>query len=735
MIKPLDVARQLASWGFVVLPAKFREKAPSVAWKDYQTTPPSEADLERWFGDVAISNFWILCGSVSRLVVLDCDSKGALAWAKEHIGKEILEATPCVRTTKGWHFYFRLSDGEAVPQWSHHAEGVDLDVRSDGGGVVAPPSVHASGAGYRWERSPEDFELQPVPDALKRPLGASDGQNDAQGKKATRSTLAALLAAPAGEGGRNDWLAKVAGHYAKQLPHRDAYEQSVRMANACLSRPLPEAEVRKLIVSIWGKESRHNGGTRSLEHDWLPADQTESDVAHLFACHNAEKLWFVPKQGWLVYDEPTGRYLDDADGAMKLVQTCVERMRAAAAELGKDGREMVKFARTCSSARGLKAILSLAQIEPSLRLPATAFDADRTLLNCTNGVLDLETGELHPHSPKYRMTRLAGCAYEGPGDEEAAWKGCPRWLKHLDYVLGGDKQELLYLWRWFGRSLSGVSPSDNCRILMPIGTGHNGKTITVETIAAVLGEYAVSTNFTTWCANNYSGGDNPRRDLTRLGGARLVVTAESGQNHTLDEALIKQYTGGEMVAPRAHFAHTETVYRPQFSMLLSTNHEPKMTDNSDGFWRRIHKIVFRVSIPEDKQDKDLLEKLRAELTGILAWMAAGYREWRRRGLEAPESVRLATAESRRANDVVRQFIEECLEEAKGENVELSAVYARYRVWREECGIRAQLTREQLSIRLGEHGVERIKLQPSRRSALLNMRLCPSGQSSISSWLV
>lgn len=721
MIKPLDVARQLASWGFVVLPAKFREKAPSVAWKDYQTTPPSEADLERWFGGVAISNFWILCGSVSRLVVLDCDSKGALAWAKEHIGKEILEATPCVRTTKGWHFYFRLSDGEAVPQWSHHAEGVDLDVRSDGGGVVAPPSVHASGAGYRWERSPEDFELQPVPDALKRPLGASDGQNGAQGKKTARSTLAALLAAPAAKGGRNEWLAKVAGHYAKAIVHQDAYEQSVRLAAGSLTPPLDEPEITKTIVSIWKAEhAGDRGGTPAA----LPRELTETGSAHLFAEQHAGKLWYVPGYGWRVYDKPTGRFVLDEDAAMRLVQQTVAGMRKEA--ITRDDKAALKFASSSASARGIKAILTLAQLEPTLRAAADEFDTDHTLLNVRNGVLDLASGELSPHSPKYKMTKIAGCAY----DPEVK---PTRWLAHLNYILAGDTLELLFLWRWFGRALSGLEPSDNCRILMPIGTGANGKTITVETIAAVLGEYAAPTDFPTWCVV-YGGGGSPREDLVKLGGIRLVVTAESGRGHTLDENLIKQYTGGEYVSPRAPYARSATVYRPQFSMLMSTNHEPRMDDYSDGFWRRFLKIVFGVSIPEPDQDTRLLGKLQAELSGILAWMVDGYQDWLRHGLEPPASVLFATAESRRNSDVVGQFIEECLEPREGENTEIREIYTRYKHWCEECGIKRPLTREQLSIRVCEHGFERMQDSRTRRSALRNVRLCPSQTGLVGAWL-
>jgi putative DNA primase/helicase len=293
--------------------------------------------------------------------------------------------------------------------------------------------------------------------------------------------------------------------------------------------------------------------------------------------------------------------------------------------------------------------------------------------------------------------------------------------------------EVLFLWRWFGRALSVLEPSDNCRILMPIGSGANGKTITVETAAAVLGSYAAPTDFPTWCVT-YGSGGGPREDLVKLGGVRLVVTAESGRGHTLDENLIKQYTGGEMVSPRAPYARSATVYRPQFSMLMSTNHEPRMDDYSDGFWRRFLKIPFGVSIPEPDQDQRLLGRLHAELPGILAWMVEGYQDWRRHGLEPPASVLFATAESRRNNDVVGQFIDEHLEQAEDEHTELAVVYARYREWCEECGITRPLTREQLSMRICEHGFVRMQDSRTRRSALRNVRLRPWQPQPVASWL-
>lgn len=703
-----------------MLPAAHQAKHPRVRWEQ-RTTLPTDAELKEWFGNVALANYWVLCGSVSRVVVLDCDNAAALAWADEHIGADILSRTPAVKTAKGIHYYFRCN-GNVPPQWALHEDGgISLDVRSNGGGVIAPPSIHESGVVYQWLRTPDEG-FQSVPEALlepHKPLVITSEQDAGAG-------LASLLRAPASMGGRNVWLTRVAGHCASRIPLYDGYIESMRLANLSLKPPLSEKEWRATADSIWKAEHAGSAAGHQIRNSELPGERTESAVAHLFARRSVDQLWYVPDRSWFVYEPETGRFVADNDAALALVQKTVERMGEAAVMLGgEEGKAARRFARSCASARGLKAILTLAQIEPSLRLPMSAFDTQRTLINVGNGVLDLETGMLHPHSPHYRMTKLAGCAYDPAGEPE-------QWLRHLDYIIG-DRLEIDFLQRWLGRALSGIESSDNCRILMPIGSGANGKTITVETVAAVLGGYCVATDFPTWCVS-YGAGGNPREDLARLGGARLVVTSESGRGHTLDENLIKQYMGGELVSPRIPYARSATIFRPQFSMLISTNHEPRMDDHSDGFWRRFLKIVFGVSIPQPDQDPHLLAKLHEELPKILSWLVEGYQQWHAQGLDPPASVLLATAESRRNSDLVGQFIEENLACEAGAKTELGEIYTRYQLWCEKCGIRRALTAQQLSARLAEHGLQRGQDNRTRRSVLCDIALVASPVTGVAAWL-
>lgn len=259
MAKPtaLQNAQQLDAWGFNVLPAPHKGKLVSLkGWKEFQTTRTTDK-LALWFSGATPRNFWIACGRASGIVVLDIDTDTAQAYWEERIGEQMAQTT-CVQTSKGFHYYFHIDPDDAVASWSHHDEdtNLDWDVRADGTGVIAPPSTHETGLVYAWVRDPE--AMLALPDILRGPnvrTAQGDGV-DAQGLPVVaRSMLARLLSDPAGKGGRNLWMSKVAGHYAKQyrtLP--DAYRVQCEIANSILTSPLSDAEFDKTVESIWRTE-------------------------------------------------------------------------------------------------------------------------------------------------------------------------------------------------------------------------------------------------------------------------------------------------------------------------------------------------------------------------------------------------------------------------------------------------------------------------------------------------
>lgn len=262
MSDALEAAKHYQSLGWQPVAAPLRGKYPRGQWKRFQTERATTRDLEDSFSRPA--NVFIITGKISGLVVLDCDNSAALRHWQEKIGEGVLNTTTAVKTSKGWHFYFSLPEDAEVRNTGYDVadDEAKWDIRGEGGGVVAPPSTHESGHVYRWERGPEC--LQPVPEAI---LSISPGAGGGNGE-GPRSILTHLLQNLPSEGGRNNWLTQVAGHYAKYIPHRDAFTEMVWGANASLSPPLPDFEVEKLVDSIWNTEQAKLGReTPDLQED------------------------------------------------------------------------------------------------------------------------------------------------------------------------------------------------------------------------------------------------------------------------------------------------------------------------------------------------------------------------------------------------------------------------------------------------------------------------------------
>lgn len=277
-IGPLAIARSMFDQGLTILPAARGQKAPYVPWQKLQAG--DRPNPSTWFKSSGNSNYWCLTGRSSGVVVIDCDNQAAETYWRDEVGLgELMDATTKVRTTKGFHYYFRIPEDwnpeATIKSFSVHPtkdgdpeSSPSFDVRADGGGVIVPPSIHESGRVYRWETPLS--AMRDAPQALldgtyqrqaHEHTGGSDVPGEGQKKDAsgvTRSMLIHLLQNIPNEG-RNVWLSKVAGHYAKQYHgQRDLYDYWCADANAKLPEPLDDAEYAKTINSIWKSEHANN---------------------------------------------------------------------------------------------------------------------------------------------------------------------------------------------------------------------------------------------------------------------------------------------------------------------------------------------------------------------------------------------------------------------------------------------------------------------------------------------
>jgi len=357
-------------------------------------------------------------------------------------------------------------------------------------------------------------------------------------------------------------------------------------------------------------------------------------------------------------------------------------------------KRLAIWAVQCSTARTLTASLQLAMSEPEVAVTAAMFDADPWLLNVANGTLDLRTLTLRPHRREDLLSKLAPVAYE-------ATATCPRWLVFLDEIMGGQADLVEYLKRATGYALTG-DVSEHAIFLL-FGIGANGKTTYLETLRRLLGDYARQADFATFLATRTE--PHIRNDLARLAGARFVTAVEAEEGRRFAEAQLKQLTGGDTITARQLYReHVE--FAPQFKIWLAANHKPQVWGTDYAFWRRLQLIPFTVTIPPERQDRNLRSKLIAEGPGILNWALAGLHTWREKGLAPPEAVLAATRAYQAEQDVVGDFLaDRCTVSSNGTQaaVEKKVLYEAYAAFCRDAGTEPVSART-FNTRIAERGI-------------------------------
>jgi putative DNA primase/helicase len=298
------------------------------------------------------------------------------------------------------------------------------------------------------------------------------------------------------------------------------------------------------------------------------------------------------------------------------------------------------------------------------------WDAEPFALNTPGGVVDLKSGRLRPHDRANRMTKLATATPRGD---------CPGWRAFLNDVTGGDRVLQDYLQRMAGYCLTGSTAAHALFFLY--GTGANGKSVFVNVVATILGDYATNAPMDTFME---ARGDRHPTDLAGLRGARFVSAIETEQGRRWNESKVKAITGGDKVSAR--FMRQDFFeYLPQFKLLIAGNHKPAIRNVDEAMKRRLHLIPFTVTIPSERRDGRLTEKLLAERDGILAWAVAGCLAWQRDGLQPPPAVVSATDEYFEAEDALGQWIEERCEQHPEARISTSDLYTDWREWAERAG--------------------------------------------------
>ena len=393
---------------------------------------------------------------------------------------------------------------------------------------------------------------------------------------------------------------------------------------------------------------------------------SDDALALEFSERHAGQLLYVPAwSAWLRWDGC--RWLrDDTLRVFDLVRAlCRDEAVKAEGEKGGDA-----IAKGLTSAGTISAVERLARSDARHARRAEDFDADPWALNTPAGVINLRNGIIRPHRRDDLFTKATGVS----PDPTVRPK---RWIRFLLEITHGDRAMVRYLQRFIGYTLTGSIEEHAFAFLY--GPGGNGKSVLLSTVAAMLGDYA-----TTAMADVFTVGrtDQHPTHLASLRGARLVAVTETEEGRAWAESRIKSLTGGDKISARV-MRGDPFEFAPVFKLWMAGNHKPTLRNPDPAMRRRLH--LMPLTFVPTKPDPKLVDALRAELPGILAWAIRGCAMWQADRLSPPAVVKQATDEYFEAQDSLAAWVEERCERKALAEMPSRAAFSDWKRWTVERG--------------------------------------------------
>ncbi|MFI5618057.1 phage/plasmid primase, P4 family [Streptomyces sp. NPDC051567] len=404
----------------------------------------------------------------------------------------------------------------------------------------------------------------------------------------------------------------------------------------------------------------------------LPDSLTDRGNAKLFVRLYGRDYRHVPGLGW--YKWVGHRWeLDEDDTVVWAAGEMAEQLAVHDPTGENTTTSLRQHRRRALSTAGMKAMLLQAKSAPGMVLGASQLDADPYALCTPRGVVDLRTGLMSAPDPsKHYHSRATSVAPEPIPAK--------RWESFLRDTFGEDAegQEMIsFLHLLLGYSITG----DVGAQIMPFlyGLGKNGKSVLLDVMVKLLGDYADAAPPGFLMAKPFEG--HPT-DLAELHGRRVIVCSELKPGDRFDEARVKLLTGGDRIKAR-RMRQDFFSFDPTHKLWLLGNHRPEVGTGGFAFWRRMRLIPFERVVSDSRKVDNLADALvQEEGPGILSWLIDGARRYLagEKDLTGPARVSIATTAYAETEDHMGRFINEACALESGMRAEQSRMYQAYRQW-------------------------------------------------------
>jgi len=503
-----------------------------------------------------------------------------------------------------------------------------------------------------------------LPQAQAETLAREDVLNSPRARTALQNELEILRAAT--PGGRNDQLNKSAFNLGQLIGsgELDEWEVVDGLTHAALSVGLGTYEIEQTLYSgvQAGKANPRTaprGATQILSNVL-----SQDGIALAAAGRLAGKIKFMRDSGKWHFWDGTRWQLDR-------FAIAYETARDLARQANHGNRPGP------GSAGFVKGAVEHMSNDPEIKDILEKFDSDPWAINTPAGLIDLRSGEIAPHDPTMRITKITTAS---PARQVGG-----RFSKFIDEITLGDTELARYLQVAMGATLGGSSSSH--WLLFFIGNGRNGKSLLLETIASALGDYATDAPDGLLMAR--TGNRHPTEFMT-LRGARLVVASEIDEGQVWSTSLLKKLTGDEVIKARYVNSDFVDVHRT-YKIVIAANTRPSFVSLDTAIQSRLKVVPFNACF-EGREDPELPEHLKTERGIVLRWLLDGHRMWRdaAQRLPACAAVEVETESYYEDQSTPTNFIQECCEALveglpKAEWASATVLYQGYERWAKSRG--------------------------------------------------